>query len=212
MEPHGLPWQVLLIGGVSGSGKTIIAEEIGKQHGIPWLQVDDLRLALQFGGLVTPEQHPDLFYFLRIEDRGENLGSIATEVLLEKQIRIAQDISPAINVVIDHHVATGKPIILEGDGILPTLAAERCNGIVRAVFLSESDEQRLYRNMMTRGRGIASDQTSAPSTEEKQRHWIRHVGRYNQWLENEARRQMLPVVQSHPWDTLLGRILAAIAR
>ena len=32
-------WLVLLIGGASGSGKTAVAERIGVQFQVPWLQV-----------------------------------------------------------------------------------------------------------------------------------------------------------------------------
>ncbi len=58
------PWTVLLIGGASGNGKTTLAEDLGRHFGVPWLQVDDLRLALQYGGLLTATTHPTLFAFL----------------------------------------------------------------------------------------------------------------------------------------------------
>lgn len=32
-------WTVLLIGGSSGVGKTIVARELGLQLGVPWAQV-----------------------------------------------------------------------------------------------------------------------------------------------------------------------------
>ncbi len=38
---------VLLIGGSSGTGKTNLAKQLGQRFGISWLEVDDLRLALQ---------------------------------------------------------------------------------------------------------------------------------------------------------------------
>ncbi len=49
-------WDVLLIGGTSGIGKTTIARQLGLQLGLPWLQVDDLRLAL----------HQHLFFLTRL--------------------------------------------------------------------------------------------------------------------------------------------------
>ncbi len=40
-------WTVLLIGGHSASGKTVVAERIGLPLGVHWMMVDDLRLAFQ---------------------------------------------------------------------------------------------------------------------------------------------------------------------
>jgi predicted kinase len=40
-------WKVLLIGGSSGVGKSSIARHLGIRFGTPWMQIDDLRLALQ---------------------------------------------------------------------------------------------------------------------------------------------------------------------
>jgi predicted kinase len=47
-------WTVLLVGGPSGSGKTMVAERVGLQFHVPWLQIDDLRLALQRSQVTLP--------------------------------------------------------------------------------------------------------------------------------------------------------------
>ena len=40
-----LGWRVLLLGGASGIGKSTVAMRLGQRLGLPWLQVDDFRLA-----------------------------------------------------------------------------------------------------------------------------------------------------------------------
>jgi len=50
----GQEWRVLLIGGPSGVGKSVVARSIGLRLGIPWLQVDDLRLALERSEVTLP--------------------------------------------------------------------------------------------------------------------------------------------------------------
>lgn len=148
-------WRVLLVGGASGSGKSTASEVIGRRVGAAWLQVDDLRLTLQYGDLLTPEQHPDLFYFLHLDD----VRQVPAETLRDHLITIAGLMESAISTVIGHHVATNKPIVLEGDGITPALAAKEQGDSVRAVFLVEPDEEALYRNMLARGRGLAAEST-----------------------------------------------------
>jgi hypothetical protein len=41
-----LPWEVLLIGGSSGTGKTLATQEVGQRLGVSVLQADDVRLAI----------------------------------------------------------------------------------------------------------------------------------------------------------------------
>ena len=54
-------------------------------------------------------------------------------------------LSPALEVVIEHHVDQRLPVVLEGDGILPDLLARppvrtrAAGGRVRAVFVVEPD-------------------------------------------------------------------------
>ena len=57
------PWQVLLVGGAFGVGKTLATRTPARGLGISHILVDDMRMAIQC--VTTPEQQPALFY-LRI--------------------------------------------------------------------------------------------------------------------------------------------------
>jgi cytidylate kinase len=52
---HRVDWIVLLIGGPSGVGKSTAAKQIARRCGVPWLQVDELRLALQWSRVRLPD-------------------------------------------------------------------------------------------------------------------------------------------------------------
>ena len=198
------PWQVLLIGGASGTGKSTAAALVGRRFGIPWLQVDDLRLSLQYGGLLTPEGCPDLFYFLQLDD----VRAVLPETLRDQLIAIARLMTPAIRTVVGHHTATQQRIVLEGDGIAPAAAAAERSDAVRAVFLVETTEATLFRNMVARGRGVTE---RSPATDERGRAWVRLAWLYNRWLEQEAQKYGLPMLSPQPYDTLAARIVVAAA-
>ncbi len=54
-------WKVLLIGGISGVGKSTVAKRLGLRLELPWLQVDDLRLALQWSRVTLPQRTHDFY-------------------------------------------------------------------------------------------------------------------------------------------------------
>ncbi len=55
-------WKVLLIGGHSGAGKTVVARDLAHQYGVGLAEVDDFRLALQ--RMTAPAQQPTLHALL----------------------------------------------------------------------------------------------------------------------------------------------------
>ena len=198
-------WTVLLVGGPSGSGKTMVAERVGLRFHVPWLQVDDLRLAFQHSQVTLPRGTDALYFFLDHPD----VSSLSPERLRDGLIAIGEVLFPALEVVIEHHVVTDKPLVIEGDGILPSLVARStareyvAAGQVRAVFLIEPDENVIRSNMLARGRGFEA-RTTDEQRVELQARWL-----YGQWLAEEAQRFRLPVLQPRPWDTLVERVLAA---
>lgn len=198
-------WKVLLLGGSSSVGKTTVARQIGLHLGISWLQVDDFRLAFQRSRVTLPEQTEALYFFEETAD----VWALPPEDLRDRFVAVGQVLEPALEIVIGNHVDTNAPIVIEGDGILPSLClrppvqARADNGQVKAVFLIEPDEDAMFHNMLERNRGIAS-QTEAELRKEARAKWL-----YGQWLADEARRYGLPVLVARPWSMLLERILEA---
>jgi AAA+ superfamily predicted ATPase len=72
LPPTPPPWRVLLLGGASGAGKTVLAQSFARHYGVSLLLVDDVRLALQ--QVATPKQQPALHYFLTTPCRSTGPG------------------------------------------------------------------------------------------------------------------------------------------
>jgi 2-phosphoglycerate kinase len=170
-------WFVLLIGGASGVGKTTVAGEVARRLNAAWLMVDDLRLALERSGLPIPDS-------TRVEPVDAPGGLVA----------VGEAVSPAIEVVI------------EGDGILPSLLerppvrARAAGGRVWAVFVHEPDPNALLANLVARG---------ADDWREDLGWYARRSVAHGEWLKREAERRGLPIVAARPRDTLATRIIAA---
>ncbi len=199
-----LLWKVLLIGGHSGVGKTVVARQLAHLFGVALAEVDDFRLVLE--RMTTPEQQPALHALLAA---GSGTDQSPTAVC-DSLITVARVVSHALEIVVANHVATDTPTILEGDGLLPAFAARRVFAqrhvglSVRAVFLIEEDEARLFRSAVERGRGFES---LTPARQQRQ---VRVSWLYGQWLKQETVRYGLPVVTPHPWETLAERIVNVI--
>lgn len=198
-------WSVLLLGGPSGAGKSLAAAAIGRRLGVSWLQVDDLRLALQFSRATLPAGNEALAFFAETP----GLWTLPPERLADALVGVGEAMAPAIEIVVANHVDTDAPVVIEGDGVLPSLldrppVRERvAAGAVRPAFPVEPDEAVLYANMVARARGIA-DRTEASLRTEARAKWL-----FGRWLEGEARRRGTPVLAPRPWVTLVGRLLAA---
>jgi 2-phosphoglycerate kinase len=199
-------WEVLLLGGHSGAGKSTVAERLARRYGTAWLMVDDLRLALQRSRAVLPS--PAATAALRFTAT-PGWWRQPPERLLEVAIADGRALSPALEVVIENHIDQRLPVVLEGDGILPELlarpsvATRAAGGRVRAVFVVEPDETALAAAIQARGRE-ATFMTAAEVAGVVRARW-----RYGRWLTEQAHHADLPVLAPRPWATLADRIAAA---
>src|SRR6266540_3502966 len=82
--------KVLLIGGSSGVGKTVVAAQIASQLGMTWGQVDDFRLVIE--RITAPEHQPALHAFFR------NFDMLAPEELAQQYAAVARVVSNAIEI------------------------------------------------------------------------------------------------------------------
>ena len=199
-------WCVFLIGGQSSTGKTTASKRIGLSLGVPWMQVDDLRLAFQRAYVRLP-RGTDALYFL---EKQHVWRCQPAEVLCDALIAVGEAMSAPLEVVIENHVDQSAPIVIEGDGILPSLlfrppVLERA-GAIRAAFLVEPDESAVLANMLTRGRLVAG-RTQKELSNEAHAKWL-----FGQWLAREAKRYNLPVMEPRPWETLVERLILTLAQ
>ncbi|MGY0465662.1 AAA family ATPase [Kitasatospora sp. cg17-2] len=196
-------WELVLLGGASGVGKSVAAARIAEATGAFVVEFDDVVAAVQ--ELTTAEQHPALHHFdgPTAPERPEDTWPPAR--VLELQIATAEALEPAALGVVRNRLTVPVPAVVEGDYLTPAVCARavalgRAAGRdVRAVFLHEGDADRIAANYAAR-EPAGGDQTGRAE-----------VGaRYSHWLADEARRYALPVVDCRPWRTLADRLDAAL--
>jgi 2-phosphoglycerate kinase len=184
-----------------------VAQALARQRGLSVLLVDDIRMSIQ--QVTTPAEQPGIHYFLA----HPTIWQKPPEAVCEGFIAVGNALARPLSAAIAHHVCveSAGPVIIEGDGILPALAACRdfssmhfapapITTEVCAVFLVELDEEMIRQNIRQHGRGFDH---LARREQETLVHasWL-----YGQWLYRQAERYRLPVVQSRPWETLVERV------
>jgi 2-phosphoglycerate kinase len=189
---------VLLVGGASGTGKTLAAFPLSRRFDAGFTAVDDFQSVLE--RMTTPDQQPALHFWATHPDP----GSLTAEAIQEQGTEIIRLMVPALEVVIANRLEERTPVVLEGDFIHPALAAqamfgdEANDGRVRGVFLLDDDEDQLVRNFAER------EPESAPQTLRAQ-----VSARWSSWLRAECEAHGVPAIQARPWNTLPDRIIEA---
>ena len=195
----GRPWQVLLLGGASGTGKTRLAYRLARQLGIGITEVDDFQVVLE--RMTTPEQQPALHFWRTHPDP----GSLSAEEIQEQGLDILEVMVPALEAVIENHLEAATPLVLEGDFIHPDLAArdafgdEPNAGRVRGVFLYEPDEEQIVRNFLER------EPATGPQTTRARVSYLRA-----QWIRETCESLGVAALPARPWETLMDRVLDAV--
>ena len=195
---HERPWEVLLIGGASGVGKTSVSYRLARHFGIGITEIDDFQVVLE--RMTDPETYPELHLWRRDPQAFLRMGE---DEQLAFMIRYGAVMAEALLLVIGNHLEGGPPIVLEGDFLLPELAVrdvyadQAADGRVRAIVIVEPDEAQIARNYLAR-------------EGEEQAGRARLSWRYSEWLREEAERLGVPVVPARPWDTVFERCLDAI--
>lgn len=193
-------WDVLLICGASGVGKTSVSYQLAHHFGVGITEVDDFQVILEkFCG---PEQFPALhFWNVQLDP-----DSLPPERITHQIVEIGRELQPALEAVIENHLETRQPVVLEGDFISPTLATFESYGQiaaeerVRCVIIDEPDEAQIVANYLAREpeRGIQTGRAHIS--------WL-----YNEYLRREGERLGLDVVPARPWDTLFARLLTILS-
>ena len=127
---------ILTIGGPSGVGKSSVSYEVARRTGRPIVEADDLFHGIE--ALTTPDQQPWIHFWRTQPEAAE----LSPDNILALHLEVCRAMSPAITSVINNHIETRMPIILEGDYILPEMIVPYTER-VKGVFLYEEDATRL---------------------------------------------------------------------
>lgn len=197
-------WNVLLIGGSAGTGKTTLARQLSEHFSIPVLQVDDIRVAMQ--EVLDPKKYPDLFAFIQGD---ETFFAQSHDVIAKALYKIGKDVWVELKKVIEEHL--DSPVIIEGDGIIPELLHTLPQNNIRGIFLFDEQEQLKKREKERKEkRGGKIDGRPDVITDE----WLeRYTGvsyLFGQKIKDQAEKHGYTTLRSSPIETLFKRMIGLL--
>ncbi len=187
-------WDVLIIGGASGVGKSCVSYALAKKYEIGITEVDDFQCVLE--DMTKEEDYPVLHYW---KNHFEEALAQPFEKKLEIMCGYAKIMSRALELVIANHLESDRPFVLEGDFITPELctmssyASIEAGTRVRSLIIAENDESQIIENYRVREGSLQQDRAHLS--------WL-----YNGWLCSEAKRLGVAVIEARPWHSVLERI------
>jgi 2-phosphoglycerate kinase len=191
-------WQVLLIGGGAGVGKSSVAFQLARHFEVGLTEVDDFQRVLE--RMTTPAQYPAVHAF---NQNPEGWLAMDDQRKVDALIVYGEVMSMALEPVLRNHLDGCIPTIYEGDFLLPSFAARTsfyghpAEGRVRGIFLYDDAEQ-INRNFQDR-----------EGTPQPERASISYL--YSEWLRAEAGRYGQIAIPARPWDTAAERAMSALS-
>ena len=186
-----MEWTIAVICGASGAGKSTVARPLAWRRELPLVEADDLVTALT--AMTSQATHP----WLHRWQTDPACRDWSPDEIVAHSIAVADQLAPAFRAVLADHLEYRAPVVIEGDYLLPDLAVGLVG--VRAVVISEPDEQQIVENLRRREPGAGEQRARATVSV-----------RYDAHLTERARHCGVPVVPARPFDTLLARVDQAL--
>lgn len=193
MRTENRPFDVLLVGGASGVGKSCVSYRLAERYAVNVVQVDDFQCIVE---QVTREADYPVFHYWK--NHFEEAIKLPMDKKLEIMIEYAERLSEVLEIVISNHLEENRPMILEGDFISPRLCKKLMADTARAaritcLFLIENDREQIERNFFLRENSIQKDRAELS--------W-----HYNNWLQKQIEHTGIIAAASRPWTTAVRRI------
>jgi 2-phosphoglycerate kinase len=199
MEKPKRDWRILLIGGASGVGKSKLSHQLARHYDVNLIEQDDFQAFLEVS--TTAEQQP-LLHFWRTN--WDEFIAWSDEEHLEHFVQVSRQVfQPGFEAVIANRLEAESLAMLEGDFVLPELAAktkfadEANQGRVKALFVYEEDEAQIAANYLAR----------EGEEQPLRAHWSWLA---NQWLRSECERLNVPTLSARPWNTVVERAISSL--
>ncbi len=185
-------WQVLLVGGSSGIGKTRLTQAIAKSYQAKVIEADDVCLAVK--SMTTSDVYPAMHYWYGDID----WQTFSVQENVEYLCKVSKELSEALKVIIESHRSSNRPLIIEGDFISVDLAASFCDDKIKSIYVHEPDESQIIKNYLSREGG------------DPQTFRARISSTYGKVLKHNCDELDMRVIESRPWHTLMDRALEAM--
>ena len=185
-------WTVLFIGGASGMGKSSVAYELARFYKVNVVEADDICQAVE--AMTTKALLPAIHYW----SSGINWMDIGVSGNVKWLIDVSKELIPAIKAIVDNHIESGVPVIIEGDFIHPEFTVSFDNPKVKSVYINEPDKNQILQNYLAREGGELQHFRADISIE------------YGAWLVNTCEKLGIKVIESRPWNTGVDRIIESI--
>jgi 2-phosphoglycerate kinase len=192
-------WDVLVIGGASGIGKTSISYRMAHDHGVGITEFDDVVDAVK--AMTTPNDQPTLHYW----DTHPEAMSWTPQQIVDLTQQVCEELHPAAEAVVLNHLDTEVPVVFEGDYLLPRLVSQAAfgdipnAGRVAGIFLYDPDVEQIAANLHSR------EPKGGDMTVRARVSWLR-----GEEMRRECDRLGVPALSARPWPTLLERVSAAL--
>lgn len=188
------PLKVVLVGGSSSVGKTTLAQELARRVGGEHVQTDDLRRSVD-------DPRVRFFSDTRTPWRLDPL------TLCGVLQRAAEAMRPRLGAVIDAALARQRRLVLEGEGLDPSLAARYSSDLrVCALFIVELDGDRLAHTFRARSPSFARLSAAEQATV------ARTCALYGRSLQTDCRKRRLTCLPAQPWATLADRAMGIVGQ
>lgn len=191
-------WEVLLIGGGSGTGKSYLARQLSEHFKVPLTEVDDIRISLQ--QIADKEKYPELFTFL---DNPNYQNEMDENVFIQKLIGVGKVVWKSLKVLISKHAFLRETVIFEGDGIIPELLKEIDLEKVKAIFLYDDLESIKERQLKRNRHGKISETVEKDAL---------FAYTFNEVIRKQAEANGFTTIKASPIETLFDRVLKELEK
>ncbi len=186
-------FDILLIGGASGVGKSCVSYQLAKIYDMNVVQVDDFQCIVEH---YTKEEDYPVFHYWK--NHFEEAINQPLEKKLEIMINYANELSKALEIVINNHLEENRPMILDGDFISPKLCKKLIedSGIknrIKCIYIIEDDKSQILQNYHNREGSMQHDRAELSL-------------RYNHWIKEQIEGTEIIAIPSRPWETSIDRI------